>query len=130
MRISPRISEAILPQLEVLVDADSLILTPPFHAETCQTSSQALRWTGALRTVPGVTASTSGPGVPTTPISCSPEQVAAAALDSGLHALHMVIGLGLLAVLAVPTRRGRFSAAYHTPVEVGGLYWHFVDVVL
>ena len=46
-----------------------------------------------------------------------------------LHALHMLIGLSLLAILAVLAWRGRFSAAYHTPVEVIGLYWHFVDIV-
>jgi cytochrome c oxidase subunit 3 len=48
---------------------------------------------------------------------------------TGLHALHMVIGIGLLAVLAVLAWRGLFSAAYYTPVEVIGLYWHFVDIV-
>jgi cytochrome c oxidase subunit 3 len=48
---------------------------------------------------------------------------------TGVHALHMVIGLGLLAWLVVGARRGRFGAAYHTPVELVGLYWHFVDVV-
>src|SRR5215510_564607 len=46
---------------------------------------------------------------------------------TGLHALHMVIGLGLLAILTVGAWRGRFSSAYHTPVEIIGLYWHFVD---
>lgn len=48
---------------------------------------------------------------------------------TGLHALHMVIGLGMLAILAVMAWRGRFSSAYHTPVEMIGLYWHFVDSV-
>jgi len=48
---------------------------------------------------------------------------------TGLHALHMVIGLGLLAILAVLAWRGWFSAAYSTPVEIIGLYWHFVDIV-
>ena len=48
---------------------------------------------------------------------------------TGLHALHMVIGLGLLAILAVLAWRGLFSAAYSTPVEMIGLYWHFVDIV-
>jgi cytochrome c oxidase subunit 3 len=46
-----------------------------------------------------------------------------------LHALHMIVGLGLWTVLLVLTLRGRFSARYYTPVEVVGLYWHFVDVV-
>lgn len=48
---------------------------------------------------------------------------------TGLHALHMVVGLGVLLVMLVLTLRGRFSPAYFTPVEIAGLYWHFVDVV-
>ena len=48
---------------------------------------------------------------------------------TGVHALHMVIGVGLLAWLLVNAWRGKYSAAYFTPVEVSGLYWHFVDVV-
>jgi cytochrome c oxidase subunit 3 len=48
---------------------------------------------------------------------------------TGLHALHMVIGIGLLAVLVAKAARGRFSTAYFTPVEMTGLYWHFVDIV-
>ena len=48
---------------------------------------------------------------------------------TGLHALHMVIGLGILTWLILAARRGRFGPAYSTPVEVSGLYWHFVDIV-
>jgi cytochrome c oxidase subunit 3 len=48
---------------------------------------------------------------------------------TGFHALHMVIGIGLLAWLVLAARRGRFGAAYNTPVENVGLYWHFVDIV-
>lgn len=48
---------------------------------------------------------------------------------TGMHALHMVVGLGLLAWLVLAARRGRFSPAYSTPVEIVGLYWHFVDIV-
>lgn len=48
---------------------------------------------------------------------------------TGLHALHMVIGVGLLAVLVIQARRGVYSAHYFTPVEMTGLYWHFVDIV-
>jgi cytochrome c oxidase subunit 3 len=48
---------------------------------------------------------------------------------TGMHAVHMIIGIGLLAVLVLRARRGRFSALYHTPVELTGLYWHFVDIV-
>ena len=48
---------------------------------------------------------------------------------TAMHALHMIIGIGLQAVLVVLAWRGRFSSAYHTPVEIIGLYWHFVDIV-
>jgi cytochrome c oxidase subunit 3 len=48
---------------------------------------------------------------------------------TGLHALHMVIGLGIMSVLLWMAWRGRFTKAYHTPVELTGLYWHFVDIV-
>ncbi len=48
---------------------------------------------------------------------------------TGLHAFHMVVGLGILAWLVVQAWRGKFSAAYNTPVEISGLYWHFVDII-
>ncbi len=48
---------------------------------------------------------------------------------TGLHATHMIVGIGILSVLIVMASRGRFSAAYNTPVEISGLYWHFVDIV-
>jgi len=48
---------------------------------------------------------------------------------TGVHALHMIVGVGLLAWLLVNALRGRYSAEYFTPIEVSGLYWHFVDVV-
>jgi cytochrome c oxidase subunit 3 len=48
---------------------------------------------------------------------------------TGIHALHMVIGIGILAVLVVQARGGKFGALYNTPVDLTGLYWHFVDIV-
>lgn len=48
---------------------------------------------------------------------------------TGLHALHMVVGIGVLGVMLDRARRGRYTAAYPTPVEIMGLYWHFVDIV-
>jgi cytochrome c oxidase subunit III len=48
---------------------------------------------------------------------------------TGLHALHVVIGIGVLSVMALFASRGRFNKQYYTPVEVAGLYWHFVDIV-
>ncbi len=48
---------------------------------------------------------------------------------TGMHALHMVIGVGLLAVLVLRAWRGRFSPQHHAAVELTGLYWHFVDII-
>lgn len=48
---------------------------------------------------------------------------------TGLHALHMIVGVGLLTWLLIQSLKGRFGAAYNTPVENIGLYWHFVDIV-
>jgi cytochrome c oxidase subunit III len=48
---------------------------------------------------------------------------------TGLHALHMVVGAGLLLYLIFEARKGRFTAEYNTPVDLIGLYWHFVDII-
>ena len=48
---------------------------------------------------------------------------------TGLHALHMVVGIVLLSVLVVMAWQGRFTPEYHNPVELSGLYWHFVDII-
>jgi len=48
---------------------------------------------------------------------------------TGLHALHMIIGIPIIAVIARMAVRGRFSPEYYTPVELVGLYWHFVDII-
>ncbi|MBZ5575678.1 MAG: cytochrome c oxidase subunit 3 family protein [Acidobacteriia bacterium] len=48
---------------------------------------------------------------------------------TGLHALHMVVGVGILLTLIVQTRAKKFSAEYFTPIDISGLYWHFVDVI-
>ncbi|MGA9354749.1 MAG: cytochrome c oxidase subunit 3 family protein [Terriglobales bacterium] len=48
---------------------------------------------------------------------------------TGMHALHMIIGVGLFGTLAVWSWRGKYSANYYTPIENAGLYWHFVDIV-
>ena len=48
---------------------------------------------------------------------------------TGLHALHMVIGEGLMLFLLWQAYAGKYAPSYYTPVDVGGLYWHFVDVI-
>ncbi len=48
---------------------------------------------------------------------------------TALHALHMIIGMGIMTVLVIMAWRGRFSADYYAPIEISGLYWHFVDIV-
>lgn len=48
---------------------------------------------------------------------------------TGLHALHMIVGLGLMAWLAWKAWLGTYTAEYYSPVEISGLYWHFVDIV-
>ncbi|MEO8481633.1 MAG: cytochrome c oxidase subunit 3 family protein [Acidobacteriota bacterium] len=48
---------------------------------------------------------------------------------TGIHAAHMIVGIVLMFVILVMSIRNRFSAAYYTPVEISGLYWHFVDIV-
>lgn len=48
---------------------------------------------------------------------------------TGMHAVHMIIGIAMLLTLTVQAAQGKFTKAYHTPVEMIGLYWHFVDIV-
>jgi cytochrome c oxidase subunit 3 len=48
---------------------------------------------------------------------------------TGMHAVHMIIGVGLLSVLLYFSIKGRYDPEYHSPIEVTGLYWHFVDIV-
>jgi cytochrome c oxidase subunit III len=48
---------------------------------------------------------------------------------TGMHALHMIIGLGILGVILAMAARGKFSKEWYSPVEIFGLYWHFVDIV-
>ena len=48
---------------------------------------------------------------------------------TGLHALHMIVGAGLLVWLIAQAAKGRFTPTYNTPVEIVGLYWHFVDII-
>ncbi|HNX48538.1 MAG TPA: cytochrome c oxidase subunit 3 family protein [Thermoanaerobaculaceae bacterium] len=48
---------------------------------------------------------------------------------TGLHGLHVIAGMAVLAWLLLRARRGDFGASYFTPVDLGGLYWHLVDLI-
>jgi cytochrome c oxidase subunit 3 len=48
---------------------------------------------------------------------------------TGMHALHMIIGISVLAYFAVGAWRGRYPPEGYAPVEMMALYWHFVDII-
>jgi len=48
---------------------------------------------------------------------------------TGLHALHMIVGIPIILIIAVMAWRNKFDEVYHAPLEMVGLYWHFVDIV-
>jgi cytochrome c oxidase subunit 3 len=48
---------------------------------------------------------------------------------TGLHVIHVILGLGAILWLSVRASKGHFYSGYYTPVEVIGLYWHLVDLI-
>jgi len=50
-------------------------------------------------------------------------------LMTGLHGLHVVVGMSVLSWILWRTLQGRYSERYYTGLELGGLYWHLVDLV-
>jgi len=48
---------------------------------------------------------------------------------TGLHAIHVIVGMGLISWMLTKTARGIFSPVYYTPLEMTGLYWHLVDII-
>jgi cytochrome c oxidase subunit 3 len=48
---------------------------------------------------------------------------------TGIHAAHMVIGIIMMSIILGMAAKGTFDSEYFAPVEVAGLYWHFVDIV-
>ena len=48
---------------------------------------------------------------------------------TGMHALHMVVGVGIMTYLLLKARTGAFTCGHFAPVEISGLYWHFVDII-
>ncbi len=50
-------------------------------------------------------------------------------LMTGVHALHMIVGVGVLSVLTVKAWKGRYGPDHFNSVEIAGLYWHFIDII-
>jgi cytochrome c oxidase subunit 3 len=50
-------------------------------------------------------------------------------LITGLHGIHVVVGMTVLAVIGIRAGRGAYTSEYHVPVELAGLYWHLVDLI-
>jgi cytochrome c oxidase subunit 3 len=50
-------------------------------------------------------------------------------LSTGLHAIHVIVGMSILIWILARVLKGHFSSTYFVPVELGGLYWHLVDLV-
>jgi cytochrome c oxidase subunit 3 len=50
-------------------------------------------------------------------------------LITGLHGIHVVVGMTVLAVIGLRAGRGAYTREYHVPVELAGLYWHLVDLI-
>jgi cytochrome c oxidase subunit 3 len=48
---------------------------------------------------------------------------------TGVHALHLLVGVAALTVIGRRAVAGEYSSRYHSPVRVVSLYWHFVDIV-
>ncbi|WP_054682879.1 cytochrome c oxidase subunit 3 family protein [Rhodothermus marinus] len=48
---------------------------------------------------------------------------------TGIHGLHVLVGMGVLTWVALKAQRGVFSSEYYTPVEISALYWHLVDII-
>jgi cytochrome c oxidase subunit 3 len=48
---------------------------------------------------------------------------------TGLHAIHMIVGLGIMTWMLVWAWNGTITAEYYSPIEISGLYWHFVDII-
>ncbi|MEZ5319197.1 MAG: cytochrome c oxidase subunit 3 family protein [Vicinamibacterales bacterium] len=71
------------------------------------------------------------PGPNFDPALPGPEQIFFALyfIMTGIHALHMVVGIGIMLVILRMAWKGTFTPEYYGPIEVSGLYWHFVDIV-
>ncbi len=48
---------------------------------------------------------------------------------TGLHGIHVLVGMAIIGWLFLRARKGEFGPSYFTPVDLGGLYWHLVDLI-
>ncbi len=48
---------------------------------------------------------------------------------TGIHGVHVLIGMGIITWIAIRTHKGHFGSSYYTPIELTGLYWHLVDII-
>ena len=96
---------------------------------------KAVEWTSKFKEhhIPGASFHFEGeiPGHPGQPVDQQHAQIFFSLYFAmtGMHALHMIIGVGLFSYLLYHAWKGRYRPEYHTPLENSGLYWHFVDIV-
>ena len=96
---------------------------------------KAVEWTSKFKEhhIPGPTFHFEGdvPGHPGRPVDQQHAQIFFSLYFAmtGMHALHMIIGVGIFSYLLYYACKGRYTPEYHTPLENSGLYWHFVDIV-
>ena len=48
---------------------------------------------------------------------------------TGLHGIHVLVGIGLISWILIRSNKGDFNSTYYTPVELVGIYWHLVDLI-
>jgi cytochrome c oxidase subunit III len=96
---------------------------------------KGIEWTSKFKEhhIPGASFHFEGtvPGHPDHPIDQQQAQIFFSLYFAmtGMHALHMVIGVGIFSYLLYQAWKGRYTPEYHTPLENSGLYWHFVDII-
>ena len=96
---------------------------------------KGVEWTSKFKEhhIPGASFHFEGtfPGHPDQPIDQQHAQIFFSLYFAmtGMHALHMVIGVGIFSYLLYQAWKGRYTPDYYTPLENSGLYWHFVDIV-
>jgi len=96
---------------------------------------KGIEWTSKFREhhIPGASFHFEGevPGHPGQPVDQQHAQIFFSLYFAmtGMHALHMIIGVGIFSYLTFYAWKGRYTPEYHTPLENSGLYWHFVDII-